>query len=140
MAIVGFNFTKLNIENKGQFKANEKISSDLKIDDVVPEKTSVNESKDLVKFVFEFIIDYAGSGNALLAGEVVYLDEPEKIKEILKNWADQHAVKAELLQQILNTVLFKCNIKALTMSQDVGLPPHFKLPRVESEPINPPTQ
>ena len=137
MAIVGFNFTKLNIENKGQFKANEKISSDLKIDDVVIEKTGADESKDLIKFIFGFVIDYAGSGNALLAGEVVYLDEPDNIKEILKNWTEQHAVKAELLQQILNTVLFRCNIKALTMSQDVGLPPHFKLPRVEQEPINP---
>lgn len=131
MAIVGFNFTKLNIENKGVFKANEKVSSDLKLVDILPEKTAVEESKDLVKFMFEFSIDYAGSGYAVLAGDVVYLDEPERIKEILKTWAEQHAVKAELLQQILNTVLFKCNIKALTMSQDVGLPPHFKLPRVE---------
>lgn len=135
MAIVGFNFTKLNIENKGVFKPSEKISSDLKINDVVAEKTAVDVSKDLVKFLFEFSIDYAGSGNAILSGEVVYLDEPEKIKAILQNWKDQKAVHADLLQQVLNTVLFRCNIKALTMAQDVNLPPHFQLPRVDKEPI-----
>lgn len=135
MAIVGFNFTKLNIENKGVFKASEKISSDLKINDVVAEKTAVDISKDLIKFLFEFSIDYAGSGNAILSGEVVYLDDPEKIKTILQNWKDQKAVHADLLQQVLNTVLFRCNIKALTMAQDVNLPPHFQLPRVDKEPI-----
>ena len=134
MAIVGFNFTKLNIENKGVFKANEKISSDLKILDIVPEKTAVDESKDLVKFLFEFSVDYAGSGTGLLGGEVVYLDEPEKVTELLSNWKAKKAVQAELLQQILNTVLFRCNIKALTMAQDVNLPPHFQLPRIEKEP------
>ncbi len=134
MAIVGFNFTKLNIENLGVFKANEKINSDLKILDVVPEKTAIDVSKDLVKFQFEFSIDYAGSGNALLAGDVVYLEEPENIRDILENWKTKKAVHADLLQQILNAVLFRCNIKALIMAQDVNLPPHFQLPRVEKEP------
>jgi len=134
MTIVGFNFTKLNIENKGVFKPNEKISSDLKIVDIVPEKTAIDESKELVKFQFEFVVDYAGSGNASLCGDVIYLDEPEKVKSLLENWKVKKTVPGELLQQVLNMVLFKCNIKALSMSQDVNLPPHFQLPRVEKEP------
>lgn len=135
MTIVGFNFTKLNIENKGVFKPNEKIDSNLKINDIVPEKTAVDVSKDIVKFLFEFTVEYAGAGNAVLCGEVVYLDEPEKIKELLEEWKNKKVVSAELLQQILNTVLFRCNIKALMMSQDVNLPPHFQLPRIEKPEI-----
>lgn len=135
MAIVGFNFTKLNIENKG-VNPTSKISSDLKILDILPEKTAVDVSNDLVKFQFEFSIDYAGTGSAILAGDVIYLDEPAVIKELLENWQAKKAIKAELLQQILNMVLFRCNIKALGMAQDVNLPPHFQLPRIEKEAEN----
>jgi hypothetical protein len=83
MAIVGFNFTKISIENKGSFKPNEKISSDLKVNDVVAEKTGVEESKDVVKFIFEFSIDYAGSGTALFTGEVIYRMNLQRLRKFL---------------------------------------------------------
>lgn len=134
MAIVGFNFTKLNIENKGIFKANEKISSDLKIIDIIPEKSGVDESKEIVKFQFEFSVEYAGSGSALIGGDVIYLDEPEKIKKLIEDWKNKKGVSGDILNQVLNVALFRCNIKALSLSQEVNLPPHFQLPRVEMEP------
>lgn len=130
MPIVGFNFTKIAAERNEMNAVTEKIESDLRLNDVLPEKIAIKESNEVVKFLFEFEIIYGQAGRALLSGNVLYMDEPKIIKEILASWKENRKVKAELMTQVLNAILYRCNIKALNLAQDVNLPPHFKLPRV----------
>ena len=55
----------------------------------------------------------------------------EKIKEYLSSWEKDKSIPTDIMSQILNTILFKCNVKALNLSQEVNLPPHIQLPRVK---------
>ena len=39
-------------------------------------------------------------------------------------------VDAKRSQPILNSILQKCNVKALSLGNEVGLPPHIPFPRL----------
>lgn len=134
MPIVGFNFIKINIERKGKFIIPEQIKSDLKVTDIIQEQLPVGKSEEVINFSFEFSIDYGSAGSALLTGNVLYLDEPAKVKHIVEDWKKEKKMPTDIISTVLNTILFKCNIKALNLSQEVNLPPHFKLPIVSPLP------
>lgn len=133
MPIVGFNFTKINIEKKDRMGSGERINSNVNITNVEQEKLNLGPSEEILRFNFEFTVDYASAGEAKLSGYVAYLDSPEKIKEYLSSWEANKTIDPATLSSILNTILFKCNIKTLNLSQEVNLPPHIQLPRVTAE-------
>ena len=130
MPIVGFNFAKLNVEKRAQLAPSKKIKSDMKIKELKKEKLPIGESEDVLKFNFDFIVEYEDAGEIFMNGNVLFMEDPKKIDELLKAWKDGKTLPKEIMEQILNTVLFRCNIKALMLSQEVNLPPHFRLPRV----------
>ena len=130
MPIVGFNFTKVGSEKKSKFLPNKKVKSDLKINNLEKEKLPIGESEDVLKFSFRFLIEYEDCGEIDLNGNILYMDEPKKVEDIIKKWKSGKSVPKELMETILNTILFRCNVKALSLSQDVNLPPHFKMPRI----------
>lgn len=130
MPIIGFNFDQLNVEKKEPISGQVKINSDLSIKDVQEEKVSLGKTEDILKFIFEFKIDYDKNGIILIRGHILYLDEVKKIKEILKNWKKDKNIPQDIMAMVINTALFKCNIKALSLSQEVNLPPHLKMPRL----------
>ena len=95
------------------------------------EQLTIGPSEEILKFIFEFSVNYGTAGDTLLEGHVVYMDSPEKIKEYLSSWEKDKSIPTDIMSQILNTILFKCNVKALNLSQEVNLPPHIQLPRVK---------
>jgi len=135
MAIVGFNFTKILLERGKKFSGNLSIKNNIAIKDIAEKDFNVgsNKQKGLV-FNVEFTASYEPDAATInLLGEVLYLTEPKKIKPIVSSWTKDKKVEPELMQQVLNTALNKCNIKALILSQDLNLPPPIPLPRVNIE-------
>ena len=130
MPIVGFNFDKILVEKKHPISNQVKINSDLSIKDLQEEKVSIGKTEDLLKFIFEFKVSYDNLGEILLVGHVLYLEDQKKINDILKEWKKNKKIPDELMALLINTALFKCNIKALTLSQEVNLPPHLRMPRL----------
>ncbi|MBI5392148.1 hypothetical protein HZB00_04055 [Candidatus Woesearchaeota archaeon] len=129
MALAGFHFSKFTVERLKVFQPSDQISTDVKVTDIVSEDIGNNEL--LVKFIFEFSTKYGSAGNALLAGQVLYVEPTDKGKQIVESWQKEKKTDADLLQQVLNTILFRCNIKCLELANEVGLPPHFDLPRFQ---------
>ena len=133
MPIVGFNFTKIDVEKSDNAKGNVNIHNNVTIKNI--EKADVSFSGDkqnVVRFSFEFTAKYEPSiGNIFFGGAVLYLDEQKKTKEILDSWKKDKKIEKSLMTSILNTVLAKCNIQALILSQEVNLPPPVPLPKVQ---------
>ncbi len=127
MAVVGFSFIKMLAERKKAPTEAIKINSDVKVTNVV--KDMVGKEENLARFEFEFTLNYGEPGELLLTGEVLFMDEPAKVKQIIENWKKQQAVEAKILTQVLNAVLYRANIKALELMQEVGLPSHINLPK-----------
>lgn len=133
MVVVGFNFTKINVERKSNVKGKIKISNNVTMKDVSQQELSLGKAKENgLKFTFEFTSKYDPDiGEISLTGEVISIEEEKKAKEILKEWKKSKKVPQDIMTNILNHVLTKCNIKALILSQDMNLPPPIPLPSVQ---------
>lgn len=133
MAVIGFNFNKINVEKKEITQGKVNISNNVAIKNIEQKDIALGKNKqDALKFTFEFSSKYEpGLGNILLGGDVLYLTDAKKSKEILDGWKKEKKIPKEIMAGILNTVLSKCNIQALILSQEVNLPPPIPLPKVK---------
>ncbi len=131
MAIVGFNFTHLHTERNKKLSSKDQIKSDMRIDNIDFEELPVGQSEEAAKFEFTFEITYGEDvGKTVLKGYVLNVDTPDKTKKMVEEWKASKKMDTDVMAKVLNMVLYKCNVKSLTLTQDVGLPPHFKLPKV----------
>ena len=133
MAVIGFNFNKINVEKKDIGKGKVNISNNVAIKNIEQKGISLGKSKqEALRFTFEFTSKYEPSlGSILLSGDVLFLTDSQKSKEILDGWKKDKKVPKDIMAGILNTVLAKCNIQALILSQEVNLPPPIPLPKVK---------
>ncbi len=132
MPIVGFNLNKVLAEKTNQLKPGITIKNDLEIKEVSKAAIDMgSKSEEIIRLDFEFIAEYQPEiGRIILLGEVLYMDKEKEIKRILDNWKKTKIVEPELFSRIMNSVLMKCNIKALNLALDVNLPPHLNMPLI----------
>jgi len=131
--IVGFSFTKLSAEKNEAAKGKIDINNNVTIKNVEEADLSLGKEKqNVVRFIFEFTSKYEPNVGAILfEGELLYLEDQKKIKEILSSWKQDKRVPKELMAGLLNTILTKCNVQALILSQEVNLPSPIPLPKVQ---------
>lgn len=132
MTIMGINFTKMNVERKTGKKGKINISNNVSIINV--EKVKMNfggEKQQTLKFSFKFISKYDPDiGEIALEGDLIFLVEEKQSEEILKNWEKNKKVEPELMTGLLNNILNKCNIEAIILSKEIGLPAPIPLPKI----------
>ncbi|HLC50192.1 MAG TPA: hypothetical protein VJI97_02085 [Candidatus Nanoarchaeia archaeon] len=133
--IVGFSFTKITAEKNESAKGKIDINNNVSIKDVVEDNLSLGKEKQTaLKFSFEFVSKYEPNlGKIAIEGNLLYMTDAKKAKEILASWKKDKKVAQEIMAGLLNTVLTKCNIQALILSQDVNLPPPIPLPKVHMQ-------
>ena len=132
--IVGIGFTKLSAEKGQAAKGKIDISNNVSVKDVQEDDFSLGKDKkqNVLRFIFEFTSKYEPNvGSILFEGELLYMEDPKKSKEILSDWKKDKKLPKELMDGLLNTILTKCNIQALILSQQVNLPPPIPLPKVQ---------
>jgi hypothetical protein len=132
MAVVGFNFTKMNIERKLVARGKISIKNNINIKDIAETDLSLGKSKEAgLVFSFEFKSIYDPQvGDITIEGEVIYLMETKKVKEVLDKWKKDKKVDNDIAGEVLNTALAKCNIQALILSRDINLPSPIPLPKI----------
>ena len=135
MAIIGFNFTKMNIEKKKPVKGSVSINNNIKIIDVKENEVSIGSSEQkTLKFVFEFTTKFEpGIGLIELVGETMFLSDNKNVDEIYAGWKKDKKVPQDVMTSVLNTALNKCNVQALFLSQQLNLPSPIPLPKVQAE-------
>ena len=131
--IVGFGFTKLSAERKEAAKGKIDINNNVTIKNAEEADISFGKNnQSVIRFLFEFTSKYEPNVGAILfEGELLYMEEPKKAKEILAGWKKDKKVPKELMAGLLNTILTKCNIQALILSQEINLPAPIPLPKVQ---------
>ena len=132
--IVGFGFTKLSVEKQESAKGKIDINNNVTIKDVQEDSFSLGKEKqqNVLRFIFEFTSKYEPNvGNILFEGELLYLEDQKNVKEILSSWKKDKKIPKEIMAGLLNTILTKCNVQALILSQEVNLPPPIPLPKVQ---------
>jgi len=63
----------------------------------------------------------------IISGDVIFLDA-EQHDKIVKEWKKDRKIPEAVNLEIVNSVLRRCIIKALTLSEELQLPPPIMLP------------
>ena len=134
MKILGFNFTKINVEKKNNLSKDVKITSGINISSIEEAKSDILNTKDIILSVnWRFEVSY-NPNLALISfeGNLLIALEPKKAKDILSKWKNTK-LDDEFNIAVLNMILKKSNIKAIQFEEELGLPIHFKLPSLKSK-------
>ena len=133
MTIIGFSFKKISAERtKGIKSAKVNVANNVSLKKVEESEVpgGVGKQKAL-RFTYEYVTTYEPSiGNITIGGEVIYLVAPDVVEKTVKEWKKNKKIEKKMLTPILNTILSKCSIKGLIISQDLNLPSPVQLPRV----------
>jgi len=132
MTIVGFNFIKIEAEKKELIKGKININNNVTIKNVEEKKLSLsNEKQKVLAFTFEFTAKYDPNvGSISFTGDVLSMEDSKKAKDILDGWKKEKKLPKEVMPNILNTIMSKCNIQALILSEQINLPPPIPLPKL----------
>lgn len=127
--LVRFYYTEIKGERFNQSLDKLKIETSLNIKSIenLPQKNSLSGTSFL-SFSFSSSIDYSKEiAKIELSGKMILSMEDSVAKEILNSWKKKE-IKEEMKIFLFNGILEKTNIKALQLEEELGLPPHFKMP------------
>ena len=85
--------------------------------------------------VFAFAQCFHTSMSSRQFGYVLLALDAEKSKEVLKKWKSKK-VSDDIRIHLFNFIMTKCNIKAINLEDDVGLPLHVPMPRLSNQQSN----
>ncbi len=133
--IVGFNFTKMLVERRegapGKVSVNNNVA--IKAVDKLPLQFG-KKTEEGVRMTFEFQAKYEPNmGEIFFEGYVVWIDSKDAMEAMIKQWAKDKKLDKPIMNVVLNNILAKCNVQAICMSRDIGLPPTIPMPRVQVE-------
>jgi hypothetical protein len=129
MKLIGFHFTKMNLEKKSDNLKDLKINTEINLLDVTEAKNSIFSSLDsLIVVKFEYIIDYDKDIASLkFYGNLIASMELKEAKEVIKQWKDK-TLPDNFRLNIFNIILKKASLKALQFEEEFSLPSHIPLP------------
>ena len=132
--IVGLNLTKMSVERIENVKGKFKVTSKIDVKNVYEEKVSPIEGKSFSKLEFEYNIDYDPKlAEIKFKGELLLLSDQKEMKDFVADWKKKGNIMSELKVRMYNAIFHKCNLKALEIEDDFGLPPHIQLPHISSQ-------
>lgn len=129
MRIIGFNLTRISIEKKEKQPGKLKITQNIDIKDLIKEKIPISE-KESIRIRFKFDVDYSEDFAKLeFDGNVILLPDEDEVKKIMDSWKDKK-VPENIRIPLFNFIMGKCNVKALSLEDEMGLPLHIPMPKL----------
>ncbi|OYT32209.1 hypothetical protein DRJ22_01830 [Candidatus Woesearchaeota archaeon] len=132
MSVIGMQFNKIIIEKTNPVKGKISVKNNVALEKVEKHEVPVGTSKQTTaRFHFKFTASYEPKiASITLKGFLTWFDKKEKIEELAKTWSKDKKIDKEIMTEVLNTILGKCNIEALVLAREVNLPPPIPLPKV----------
>jgi hypothetical protein len=133
MPVITINFNRLLAERKGDGAKSLKVNSNVNVKDVVKAELALGTAKqDALRFEFEYITKYEPDHAQIkIEGNLIYLAPNDKVNTILKEWKKESKISKDVMAEVVNNLLSRCNIEALILSREMNLPVPFPMPKVE---------
>ena len=129
MQIIGFNLTKILVEREEKIEGKLEVKQNIDISDVSKEKIPFSEG-DAIRIKFNFTVTYDPDFAKLnLEGYLILMVDKNEIKKFLKSWKNKK-LPDESKVSLFNFIMGKCNIKALNLEDELNLPLHVPMPRI----------
>lgn len=134
MAILNFNFNKILVEKTGKPTKQINIKSGMNVVDVQPSKVVEGSKQKAFSISFKFETQYEPNmASILLEGDLLFLADDVLAKEINEAWESKKSLPKEVALVVFNKILHNCNVEALILSREVGLPAPVQLPKIKAE-------
>lgn len=124
--ISSFRYTKIFIEKISDLFTNLKINSNINLKDIEKGKSN----SDSLKISFGFNIEYVDLCKIELEGSFILLADQKILKKILNEWKDKK-LSEDINNIIFNIIMQKASLKALELEDELGVPPHIQLPKIQ---------
>ncbi len=129
MQIIGFNLTKILVEREEKIEGKLEVKQNIDVNDVSKEKIPFSEG-EAIKIKFNFTVTYDPNFAKLnLEGYLILVVDKEETKKFLKSWKNKK-LPDETKVSLFNFIMAKCNIKALNLEDELSLPLHVPMPRI----------
>jgi hypothetical protein len=133
MAILNFNFTKINVEKNAKVSKQVNIKSGLNISSIAPSDVSAGNDQKAFTVEFVFTVNYEPAiGVIHLEGDLLMLASKEDAQKIEDEWAQKKSLPQEIGIPVFNRILHSCNVEALILSKEINLPAPIQLPKVKA--------
>lgn len=134
MKLIGFNFTKINVERFGGSGKEIKVNTAMDISDI--EKADVDflkDKEDVLVVKFKYGLDFEPKFAKIeFEGSIILSLDSKQAKEALKEWKDKK-VSDNIKLFVFSIILRKSNVKALQLEDEMGLPFHIPMPKISRE-------
>ncbi len=155
MQVIGFNFSKISAEKFPDFKQ-VPITTNIEITDLQKEKIPLLKEQEAMKFLFNYSLTYdeqkpqessqekspkeeknkspTPKSNPLakidLNGQIILSTTKEESKNFQDSWKKKQIPQSAQLF-LYNIILRKSASKTLQLQEELGLPSHLPLPKIE---------
>ena len=129
MKVIGFNFTKLSAERLKETVEDIKINTELDFPEIKETKSPFLKIKEeLLEAKFEYKVNYEpGLAKVVIQGKVLFSVDEKTANEVLKQWKKKN-LPEDFRILLVNVVMRKSALKALTLCDEINLPVHVPLP------------
>ena len=132
MRIIGFNLTKILAERQEEDGQGIRVDQNIDIKDIKEEKIPITNNKAL-KIKFTLTVTYSKDfGKIEFEGSIMTLPDEGEFKSIMDSWKDKK-IPENMRLGIFNFIMNKCNVKALHLEDEMGMPLHIPMPRLSKE-------
>ncbi len=138
MKLIGFNFKKISAEKIKNISGKIDVKANIDVLNIKEVNSDIfNKSKEnLLGVDFIYFINYElGFAKIELKGDLLLSVDSKETKEILKNWEDKK-MPDNFKVDLFNIILMKTTVKTLQLEEEIGLPAHVSLPKIESNKDN----
>ena len=145
MRIIGFNFTKIAAEkNLETYKPN--VSTNIEFLNVEKEDVNLLKDSEATRVSFKYTLSYDNakdpesakrkiegkSGEVIFEGKIILSLDKDESKNIYKAWKKKE-LPNDFKVPLFNLILRRCTSKSLSLQDEIGLPPHIPMPRLEKK-------
>jgi hypothetical protein len=130
MPVIGLNIKNIIAKKNEEVMGAVKVNSNTNIKEVKEQDLQALKQKGL-SVSFEFKTDYVNDKNKsvaeiVISGETLYIDE--QIDKVIKDWKKDKKLPDDVNLQVINAVLRRGVVRALSLSEELQLPPPIALP------------
>jgi len=133
MNVIGFNFTRISANKENKKDKLEKINSNLEFTNIAKESIDMLKEAHVAKIDFKYNIDYQPTLAAIdMEGVILIKSEEKEVDKLIKTWK-KNKMEDEVKIPLFNLILKKCSIKALQLEEELNLPQHIQLPKLQKK-------
>lgn len=141
MKTIGFNFTKIIAEKNKDFKEGKLINNSMEFTNLEREKIDILKEFEAVKLSFRYALTYTESeavkdhkeGEIIFEGNIILSLDKDEGKDIFKSWKKKE-IPPNIKILLFNFILRKCTSRALSIEEELNLPPHINIPQLSAKP------